>query len=758
MLRHSATGRLLIAVALLWAAVGTGLPSGVVFTAALVLTAPALLFFDRSRGEFARWAWSTLVFAGIGLLLAGLGSARVEGASAEFTGEVTVVSDPVLGAGGTWSATVLGRHGPLTVHAHEELPPAGTRVLVDVTTERSAARVRGFLDSDPEVLAAPAVPWTVRADLRAFLAEAVGASAEGAPARGLVPGLVIGDTRAVPAALEEDMQTVSLSHLVAVSGSNIAIVSVAVLWAVRFLTPRRGVATACAVAVTLGYVFVVGPEPSVVRAAAMGLLGALVLVRGSGTPGLAVLATAVGVVLTLSPDLAVTPGFQLSVAATAALVLLGVPACEALVRKQVPYPIAAALVVPVCAQIGVTPVLLTIGGTLSVWSVPANVLVAPVVAPATVLGIVVLALGMCAGPAGAPAVPGVHVLAELLGHLPVACAWWIVRTATVAADLPAAVWPWASGPLGVLCASAACAGLVLGVLVDLRWARVLGAGLLVLAQVVGTLVPVVVRPRLGEWEVLVCDVGQGSATVVALGDGDVLLIDAGPAEEPLRACLDTAGARRVHLLVSHFDSDHIRGYPGATRGRDVVTLHIGPGTLVDPVARDLVGAVAPLAPTVVSAGDRYAFGDVTVEYLWPSAERAASLEDPNGNSLVARVTTGSGLVLLAPGDVGEAEQGALAAELRNDPAETDVLLAAHHGSGDLDPEFYTAAGAPLGVVSVGADNRYGHPHPDALDAFGQAAVLRTDECGSIAVALRDGLIAARGTAAVPGACEAIVPR
>src|SRR5699024_5093906 len=103
----------------------------------------------------------------------------------------------------------------------------------------------------------------------------------------------------------------------------------------------------------------------------------------------------------------------------------------------------------------------------------------------------------------------------------------------------------------------------------------------------------------------------------------------------------------------------------------------------------------------------------------------------NAASLVLLVEV-DGLRVLLPGDVGETEQLRLVrALLDRDPL--DVLVAPHHGSGDLSPAFFRAARARVGVVSVGADNTYGHPAPQALAAFGPVPVLRTDRCGSIAL-------------------------
>lgn len=763
-LQRAASTRLVLAAAWAWAAALLPVHGWAPVLAALLCTLTAALLLLRSavraRGLLA-WALSVGLLAAA--VSAGVWTARtlVPDSPGEYAGEATVLTDPVTGPSGAHRAQLRTAAGPVTVISRDALPPAGSRVHVTGRIVPEGAAAALFAEAPPTVRAEPGPAWRLRAELRDFLTrsalgdeedgEAGAAVNHGNPVHdgaGLLPGLVVGDVERLAPGLEEDMRTVSLAHLTAVSGSNISIVALGVMWAVRRTGAGRGRAVGAAVAVTAGYVFLVGPEPSVIRAAGMGLVGAIVLLRGTGTRGPAVLASAVIGVLVLRPALAAEPGFHLSVAATAALVLLGPGLTELLEDRRVPYPVAAALAVPITAQIGVTPVLLGIGGTPSAWAVPANVLAAPLVAPATLLGMLVLGLGLLAAAAAGPLLAALELCGALLALPATWCAWWIARLARVGAELPAAVWPWPIGALGIVLAAGAALGLALAVVLRCRAGPALGAAVLVLCLVVGTLVPVVHRRVPADWQVLVCDVGQGSATLVRLGAEQALLIDTGPDSAAVDACLSGAGVREVQLLVSHFDADHVAGHPGVVRGRSLTAIQFPAGAGDHRRAHALLGAHPGVPVTELEAGTQFSAGRAHWEILWPPAsaararpaatgagtdrgngtDREDAAEDTNASSAVVLVTV-PGLTVLVPGDIGEVEQRRLARTL----GPVDVLLAPHHGSSDLSPEFYAAAAPRLGVVSVGEDNGYGHPSAGSLAAFGSAPVLRTDECGTLAL-------------------------
>lgn len=262
------------------------------------------------------------------------------------------------------------------------------------------------------------------------------AAALPAPLDALLPAIVWGDTTGLDSATTEQLRTAGLTHLTAVSGAHFAIVVTTVLALGAALRLGRTARVAGAAVVGAALVILVGPQASVLRAAVMGAVGVFGLLAGRRSAAPAALATTVVALLLVDPWLATELGFQLSVAATAGIVGLG----GTWVRRWsvwVPRPLAVGLAVPLSAQLAVTPVLLTVAPQVSTYAVLANLAVAPVVAPVTVLGLLGLVLSGC-WTAGA----------QVLVWLAAAGCAWIVQVARAAAAAPGATVAWLPGPLG----------------------------------------------------------------------------------------------------------------------------------------------------------------------------------------------------------------------------------------------------------------------------------------------------------------------
>lgn len=245
---------------------------------------------------------------------------------------------------------------------------------------------------------------------------------------GLLPGLVVGDTSDLSPRVEREFLDAGLSHLTAVSGTNVAIVCGAVLLVLRAFRLGPRISSGVAGLALLGFVVLVGSEPSVLRAGVMGAVGLLAMAVGRRSSALPALAVAVGGLVLYDPAMAVSFGFALFVAATAALVLLAPRWSAALARRGVPTGIAAALTVPVAAFVVTAPIIAGMAGRLSLVSVVANLLAAPVVAPATVFGVLAAVLALVWMPA-----------AELIVHLAGPEAAWLVLVARESAAVPGAV-------------------------------------------------------------------------------------------------------------------------------------------------------------------------------------------------------------------------------------------------------------------------------------------------------------------------------
>ncbi len=277
--------------------------------------------------------------------------------------------------------------------------------------------------------------------IRAGFADAVRLVLPGDQAA-LVPALVLGDTSAVPATTAKDFRVAGLTHLMAVSGANITIVCAAMLLSAVLLGPRAAVVLA---AVTLaGFVVVVQPSASVLRAAVMGAITLLAVLTHRRRQALPALAAAVIVLMVATPQLAVDVGFALSVSATAGLVLVAPVWSQRLTGRGWPKPLADAVSVALAAQLITAPLVAGVSGSVSLVAVIANLLVAPVIPPITLIGTAAAALCPM-WPAGA----------QLLIRFTGPEVWWLGSVARWAAAVPVAALPVPSGFAGVAVVAAA---------------------------------------------------------------------------------------------------------------------------------------------------------------------------------------------------------------------------------------------------------------------------------------------------------------
>ncbi|MGC3953514.1 MAG: ComEC/Rec2 family competence protein [Propionicimonas sp.] len=559
--------------------------------------------------------------------------------------------------------------------------------------------------------------------IRAGLRESVAGLAE--EPRAVVPALVVGDTSAMSGELTDRFRVTGLAHLAAVSGSNLTLLLASLLWLAGRLGVRGWWLRGLAVVGVAGFVVLCHGEPSVVRAAAMGSVGLAALGFGGRRRGLRQLCWAVIGLLLVDPWLASSVGFALSVAASAGIICWARAWTDAL-AGWLPRGLAEAIAVPVAAQLATQPIIVAISGQLSLVGVLANLAAGPLVGPTTVLGFVCAATG--------PVFPAVATSFGWLAGWGAQALCWI---ASLAAALPAAAIPWPATPAGlaVLIALSAVGFLLGGRLLRSRWLAVGAAVVLVLA-----LLRPVAAPGWppADWQVVQCDVGQGSASVVTVATGEAIVIDSGPDPPALERCLSVLGIRRVPLLVlTHFHADHAGGL-AALAGREVEAVlapvgHAGAERvpLVLPAAR----RIDPVPGLVLQVGRTR----VTVVSALPvSTLPVAGGEEPSGEndgSVVTRIETGR-LVVLATGDIETAGQSAVLAS--GQPLTADVVIVPHHGSARQTPELFAAAAAPVALIGVG-ENTYGHPSQTALAMLARsgARVFRTDTQGSLAVTRTD---------------------
>jgi competence protein ComEC len=586
------------------------------------------------------------------------------------------------------------------------------------------------------------------------------------PEAGLAAGVLIGLRDRVDRDVAAAFTAAGASHVVAISGWNIAIVaSTLAALAGGLRRRRRAVLTAAAIAV---YVAFVGPSPSVVRAGAMA--GVALLARELGRPGTAAAALgwALTALLLLDPAWVDDVGFRLSVLATAGIVAWSASLTRRLAGEAPGRPrrwLADVLGVSLAAQAATTPIVLLEFGRLSLVAPAVNLVVVPLVPPAMAAGALALVVGVLST-VGLP-----DVLATLVG-LP---AWalyaamvWVVRVGAGAPLSTVELGP----PWDVVAAATSAAALAAGARWGTAWLEALrvliwrrpcdrarpslvrreretrsskatrGVAAVLLAATIGLILAVVNRPD-GTARVVVLDVGQGDGILVEGGRGGRMVVDGGPDPGRLLVALDERlppWDRRIDMLVlTHPHEDHVAGLALMLEryrvGRVYEPGMTGPG----PGYRAWEQALADhgVLHYRLATGDRLSLDQIAFHVLWPDPNRVPERPSDGGTSInnVSIVLLGEvgGQRLLLAGDIEEGVDPELVA--RGLPP-VDLLKVAHHGSRTASTSaFLGAVSAKVAVVSAGLGNPYGHPAPSTIQRLRELAgrTYRTDTDGTVEV-------------------------
>ena len=535
----------------------------------------------------------------------------------------------------------------------------------------------------------------------------------------LIPGMVLGDTSKQSSDFKNSMKRSGLTHLVAVSGANFALVSAFVLWMMQFLFARMKFRLTATAISLIAFIALVRPSPSVLRAAAMAAV--LLIAQGTkrGRDSLPALGFAMAAVVIVDPWQARDAGFALSVLATAGLLLFA-PVLIEKMRTRMPEKLAQALAPPIAAIVFCSPIIVALSGYLAPMSVIANLLAAPFVAPITIVGF-----------SAALFSPIAPLLSTIL--------MWFIRFPAGAIALIA---HWASsfpvltlrtGKIGFLIV----ASFTLISWLLKRWFK----HIIIFTLVVLISITWLQRWPGGDWQVANCDIGQGDSMVINLGNHRGLVIDVGPNPVAEDRCLKALGINEIPLLIlSHFHADHVAGLPGALKNRTVGQVWVSVNSA--PLVESAMAQSALKGVEMIKAvrGMSSKLGVLTIKVLWPTLSATSFAEMPGdgsqiNNSSIATLITCDAFSIFAGGDIEPPVQEILV----KDVGPVDIYKVSHHGSRYQDLAFMAALHPRISIISVGVGNTYGHPAVQTLGALARlgSEVVRTDIDGAIAVQVRN---------------------
>ena len=535
----------------------------------------------------------------------------------------------------------------------------------------------------------------------------------------LIPGMVLGDTSKQSVEFKNSMRRSGLTHLVAVSGANFALVSAFVLWMMQFLFARMKFRLSATAISLIAFIALVRPSPSVLRAAAMAAV--LLVAQGTkkGRDSLPALGFAMAAVVVVDPWQARDAGFALSVLATAGLLLFAPVLIEKL-SIHLPGKLAQALAPPIAATVFCSPIIVALSGYLAPMSVIANLLAAPFVAPITIVGFIAALFS--------PFAPLISTVLIWFIRFPAGA---IALIAHWASSFP--VLTLQSGKIGFLI----IASFTLGSWLLKKWFK----HIIVFTLVILISITWLQRWPGGDWQVANCDIGQGDSMVINLGNHQGIVIDVGPDAVAEDRCLKALGIKEIPLLIlSHFHADHVAGLPGAIKNRTVgqVWVSVNSAPLIESAKAQAALKGVEMIKAVRGMSARV--GPLTIRVLWPTLS-ATSFEEMPGdgsqinNSSIAILITSDAFSLFAGGDLEPPVQEILV----KDVGPVDIYKVCHHGSRYQDLAFMSALHPRISIISVGAGNTYGHPAVQTLQSLARlgSEVLRTDIDGAIAVQVRN---------------------
>lgn len=536
----------------------------------------------------------------------------------------------------------------------------------------------------------------------------------------LIPGLVLGDTSLQSDEFTQQMRRVGLSHLTAVSGANFAMVAAFLFWILQFLLTKLKTRLVVVIILLILFIFLVRPTPSVLRAAVM--TGVILSAKyfGQRSFGVSSLAAAVCFLILLDPIQATDPGFALSVLATAGILLL-TPKIQLGLRKYLKSDlITQAIAIPLGATVFCLPVIVLLSNQFSLVSIPSNILVAPVIAPITILGFIAAIFS-----------PVIPTLSSVFLLVATPFSSWIVLVSKFMSTWPVITF----NQVGYFL-------LIFGLFVlgFIKRNKVFIAFLMVFitSQV---LLGIFSWPG-KDWHVVNCDVGQGDGLVINLGNSSAIVIDVGPDDGKMNHCLNRLKIKSIPLLIlTHFHADHVGALSSVISHRELGKVWIS--NLAEPVSsyQQVMKILDGIQVEQVEQGDIFRLPNhgVEIRVLWPQRSVAQIPKLPGDGSVVNNSSVGviidtGKLKIFAAGDTEPGAQELIANSKLI--TQVDILKVSHHGSQYQYLPLLDQLRPKVALISVGEENSYGHPSSEFIAQLRKRGitVFRTDKSGGISLA------------------------
>ena len=567
----------------------------------------------------------------------------------------------------------------------------------------------------------------------------------------LTRGVLLGDKRGFSPQMQDDFARAGLSHVLAVSGTHLAIVAGCVLGCLSFFGLKRSHAQIGMVIVCLGYVLLTGNSPSAVRALGMLVVYSCSIWLFRRRDLLNSLALTALICLVAVPFWAISVSFSLSVCAVAGIGLFAqyVAWYGASLFPYLPRYLSTSFSLSLVALAATLPLVSIQFGYISLVSPFSNVVISILVMFILPLSMAGAALGWVA-PAFSKAIFTTCArLNDITGAivqwfanlrwatLPVGGGWWLVWAV---AGIAVVLWWWWPRPRRSTFK---------------RFGQVLVAAVVV-GSLAGAVLLVFPFGSLSGSRIVVLDVGQGDAVLVQSG-GNAILVDAGPDPVALNRQLRSHGVKHLDALVfSHDHDDHVAGAQGLVGRYRIDTILCAEGAQESLVLKKLADEFEA-SLLALPAGSSLNVADIRIEVWGPNL----SVIDPSANESClilyastrlspkarwwqqvirwvrpASVLQASSLLMSGDGEAESIKAALLDSRRRMQPVE--VLKVGHHGSGaSVDEELLALIHPKYAIISVGAHNRYGHPVPSVVDMLRRhvTRVMRTDIQGSISIEL-----------------------